>query len=57
VTELVPEPPLGERLRVVLASRPHLVAEVTPHAALSLRLREGVRVHATFKATGVSVYS
>jgi molybdopterin-binding protein len=30
---------------------------VTPHAAEALGLREGLRVHATFKATGVSVYS
>ena len=57
IAEIVPEPPLGERLRVVLASRPNLVAEVTRHASEALDLREGVRVHAAFKATGVSVYS
>jgi molybdopterin-binding protein len=56
VVELVPEPPLGERCRVVLASEPPLVAEITREAAAALGLAEGVLVHAAFKATGVQVF-
>jgi molybdate transport system ATP-binding protein len=56
VRELVPEPPMGERLRVVIDSRPPLVAEITPHAAAALGLRPGVGVVAVFKATGVATY-
>jgi molybdopterin-binding protein len=57
IVELVPEPPAGERVRVVLGTRPVLVAEVTREAVAALELREGVAVYATFKATGVSLYS
>jgi molybdate transport system ATP-binding protein len=56
IAELVPEPPLGERLRVVIEGRPPLVAEITRQAAERMGLAEGVEVHATFKATGVTVY-
>jgi molybdate transport system ATP-binding protein len=56
VVEVVPEPPFGERLRVVLDSAPPLVAEVTPAAAHALDLSEGAEVHAAFKATGVTVF-
>ncbi len=56
IVELVPEPPLGERLRVVLDSQPPLVAEITRQAAARMGLAEGSDVHATFKATGVTVY-
>jgi molybdate transport system ATP-binding protein len=57
VLELVPEPPGGERFRVALGTTPVLVAEVTREAVAALSLAEGVRVYATFKATGVTLYS
>jgi molybdopterin-binding protein len=41
----------------VLDTRPALVAEVTPEAVAALALREGVRVYAAFKATGVHRYT
>jgi molybdate transport system ATP-binding protein len=56
VREVVPEPPLGERVRVVLDAEPALVAEVTPAAVASLELRPGELVYAAFKATGVTPY-
>ena len=56
VLEIVPEPPGGERVRVALATRPMLVAEVTREAVAALGLREGMRIHAAFKATGVHRY-
>jgi molybdate transport system ATP-binding protein len=57
VIELVPEPPSGERVRVVLNSRPALVAEVTREAVAALSLSEGAWVYAAFKATGVHRYA
>ena len=57
VQEIVPEPPAGERLRVVLRTRPVLVAEVTREAVAELGLTEGTAVFAAFKATGVHVYT
>jgi molybdate transport system ATP-binding protein len=57
VLEIVPEPPGGERVRVVLDTRPTLVAEVTREAIAALSLSEGVRVYAAFKATGVRLYT
>jgi molybdate transport system ATP-binding protein len=56
VLELAPEPPSGERIRVILGTRPPLVAEVTREAVAALSLREGMPVHASFKATGVRTY-
>jgi molybdate transport system ATP-binding protein len=56
IEEIVPEPPFGERLRVSLASRPPLVAEVTRHSAEVMGLKAGVPVHASFKATAVVTY-
>ena len=56
IVELVAEPPFGERIRVALDSTPPLVAEVTRHAVESLGLREGLEVHAAFKATGLVPY-
>jgi molybdate transport system ATP-binding protein len=56
ILELAPEPPSGERIRVVLGTRPPLVAEVTREAVASLELREGMLVHASFKATGIRTY-
>ena len=57
IVELIPEPPAGERVRVVLGTRPMLVAEVTREAVTALGLREGAEVFAAFKATGVTLYS
>jgi molybdate transport system ATP-binding protein len=56
ILELAPEPPSGERIRVILGTRPPLVAEVTREAAAGLALREGMTVHASFKATGTHTY-
>ncbi len=57
VQEIVPEPPGGERVRVVLRTNPVLVAEVTREAVGELGLTEGTPVFAAFKATGVHVYT
>jgi molybdate transport system ATP-binding protein len=57
VIELVPEPPGGERVRVVLNTRPALVAEVTREAVSALSLADGTSVYAAFKATGVHRYA
>ena len=56
ISELAPEPPFGERVRVVLDARPPLVAEITAEAVRALGLREGTQVYASFKATGMRVY-
>ncbi|MBA3894128.1 MAG: ABC transporter ATP-binding protein [Gemmatimonadales bacterium] len=56
IVEMAPEPPSGERVRVVLGTRPALVAEVTREAVAGLGLREGMTVHASFKATGIRTY-
>jgi len=56
VREVIPEPPAGDRVRVVLDARPPLVVEVTRDAVATLGLRQGVHIHAAFKATGVQVY-
>ena len=56
VIELTPEPPSGDRVRVALATRPPLVAEITHAAAERLGLAPGVPVFASFKATGVRVF-
>ena len=56
VVEVVPQPPDGERVRVVLRTRPPLVTEVTRAAAAALNLKAGAWIHAGFKATGTSVY-
>jgi molybdate transport system ATP-binding protein len=56
VTEIVPEPPHGERVRVALGTDPPLVAEVTQRAVSALGLEEGAMVYAAFKATGVVPY-
>ena len=57
VREIIPEPPGGERVRVVLDTRPMLVAEVTREAIAALSLGEGMWVYAAFKATGVQLYT
>jgi molybdopterin-binding protein len=55
IEELAPEPPTGERVRVSLATRPPLIAEVTREAVETMRLAPGARVYASFKASGVIV--
>jgi molybdopterin-binding protein len=57
VLDVIAEPPYGERLRVSLATRPPLVAEVTPSAARELGLAPGREVWASFKATAVTTHS
>ncbi|HEY3217435.1 MAG TPA: ABC transporter ATP-binding protein [Candidatus Eisenbacteria bacterium] len=56
IGDLVPEPPFGDRVRVVVESKPPIVAEVTKHAIEALGLKPGVPVYASFKASGVSTY-
>jgi molybdate transport system ATP-binding protein len=55
VEELIPEPPHGERVRVLLSTHPALAAQVTRDAADALGLRPGTPVYASFKATGIVV--
>jgi molybdate transport system ATP-binding protein len=57
IREIMPEPPLGERVRVSLDTHPPLVAEVTRAAVERLGLAEGEEVYAAFKATGVAAYA
>jgi molybdate transport system ATP-binding protein len=56
VEEIQPEPPHGERVRVSIATRPPLVAELTRAAAERLALENGTPVYAAFKATGVRLF-
>jgi molybdate transport system ATP-binding protein len=56
IEEIVPEPPAGERLRVSIASRPPMVAEITRGSALIMRLEPGRMAYASFKATGARVF-
>ena len=57
IVEMVPEPPFGERVRVVLGTKPPLVAEVTARSLEALRLKEGGRVYASMKATAPRAFS
>lgn len=57
ITEILPEPPYGERVRVVIGPSPVFVAEVTAAAAVQLGLMVGRTVHAAFKATSVAAYA
>lgn len=56
VVQVEPEPPFGECARVILDTHPPLVAEVTARAVEQLRLREGLPVYASFKATAAQPY-
>jgi molybdate transport system ATP-binding protein len=56
ISEIVPEPPYGERVRVAIDSRPPLVAEVTAHAVATMGLRPGIEVYASFKASAARAY-
>ncbi len=53
IAELVPEPPAGDRVRVLLATRPPLAATVSRAAIDAMELARGTIVHASFKATAV----
>ena len=55
IEELLPEPPDGSRIRVSLATLPPLVAEVTRESAEAMGLMPGRRVHASFKAAGLTI--
>jgi len=55
IEELLPEPPDGSRIRVSLATHPPLVAEVTRESAEAMGLVPGRRVHASFKAAGLTI--
>ena len=57
VLELQLEPPRGDRVRVRLATRPPLVAELTRAAAEAMSLQPGAEIWASFKATGVRLFS
>ncbi|HEY7683043.1 MAG TPA: ABC transporter ATP-binding protein [Gemmatimonadales bacterium] len=57
VEELVPEPPFGDRIRVVLGPDPPFFVEITAAAARQLQLAVGRRVYAAFKATSVAAYA
>lgn len=57
ILEMVPEPPQGERVRIVLGTQPPLVAEITAHSVHTLGLREGLSVFASFKATAAKCYN
>ena len=57
ILEMVPEPPQGERVRVVLGTHPPLVAEITAHSVDALGLREGMSIFASFKATAAKCYN
>jgi molybdate transport system ATP-binding protein len=56
VLEMIPEPPRGERVRIILGTEPPLVAEISRPALEVLGLREGLEVYAAFKAVGVTAY-
>lgn len=55
VSEIAPEPPDGDTLRVTVASSPPITAQVTRASAQSLGLVPGAPVVATFKATAPEV--
>lgn len=56
ISEILPEPPYGERVRVVIGPAPVFVAEVTAAAAVSLGLAVGKNVYGSFKASSVVAY-
>jgi molybdate transport system ATP-binding protein len=57
IDEILPEPPHGERVRVVLGPAPSFVAEVTAQAASAMGLAVGQPIYASFKATSVAAYA
>jgi molybdate transport system ATP-binding protein len=57
VREMIPEPPSGDRVRVVLETQPPLVAEVTRNAVQMLALHPGGPVYAAVKATAIRMHA
>jgi molybdate transport system ATP-binding protein len=57
IVEMVPEPPFGDRVRVVLDTSPPLVAEVTARSLDAMGLKEGGRVYASMKATAPRAFA
>jgi molybdate transport system ATP-binding protein len=57
IVELVPEPPFGDRVRVVLGTNPPIVAEVTARAVETMALRDGAMVYASVKATAPRTFT
>ena len=55
-TELLPEPPAGDRVRVTVGTHPPLVVEVTRGALAALDLREDDLVWATFEPAAAVCY-
>jgi molybdate transport system ATP-binding protein len=55
IHEIVPEPPGGERVRVAVGAKPPLAAELTRAAVEQMRLRPGLTVYASFKATATQI--
>jgi molybdate transport system ATP-binding protein len=55
VQEIVPEPPSGDRMRVMLDTTPPLAAEITRETVRDLGLVPGARVYASFKASAVDL--
>jgi molybdate transport system ATP-binding protein len=55
IEEILPDPPAGERLRVLLGTRPPLAVQVTAAGAEALGLTSGKVVYASFKATAAEV--
>jgi len=55
IEDLIPEPPSGERVRVLLGTRPPIAAQVTRAAVESLGLVRGREIWASFKATAVEL--
>jgi molybdate transport system ATP-binding protein len=53
VAELVPEPPSGERVRVLLATSPPVAAQLMKSSVDQMELVPGADVWASFKATAV----
>ncbi len=56
INTMTPEPPMGERIRVILATTPPLIAEIPSQAAAALGLREGLAVRASFDPGDAIVY-
>ncbi len=57
VAEITPEPPDGALLRVRIAADTPVVATLTRESAVALGLAVGTRVHASFKATAISLFA
>jgi molybdopterin-binding protein len=56
VEDLTPELPATDRVRVQLATRPALTAQISRQSVESLGVRRGVELFASFKASAVHVF-